>query len=492
MNLVAAVDKAKTMLQAQIVYKDKITTINSDFRVENYPLAKLQPYLLTRVKPLKQLAGSVSLNIVPHIVLSEDTLKLDVAKTEVSLANIKAVLQLDDKSGNNANSNINEDKIPHKAHQKSTVKNYSLAITDIQSDLNNVTTVINFKQKEASPSISVGDITIRTKQAISFTDHNIDPSVTRTLFIDKIAVGALSTLKTEQITPFEIHLRSNEYAKINFAGDLKPFSKIPEYHLKGDIKEISLPSISPYLEQSMQLSLQSGQLNTGVKAVLIKDKIKANIDIRIKGLKTADVDTTEIDLLKNNTSLPLNTALDLLKDSKGNVKLNVPLSGSINDPKFGLNSIVSLITQKAVMSASKYYFMKTFVPYANVVSLAMSAGDFILKVRFEDLIYQVKQLKPNDKQIQYLKQFIALMNDKPDVNVKICAISVPADIDLAAGRKVTKKANITKLIALAKKREHNFKDYILQHSKIDSSRLLLCAPKIDSDKTAKPKISLSV
>ena len=36
------------------------------------------------------------------------------------------------------------------------------------------------------------------------------------------------------------------------------------------------------------------------------------------------------------------------------------------------------------------------------------------------------------------------------------------------------------------------KDYIIKEGNISSSRLLLCAPKIDSDKDAKPSIALSV
>lgn len=64
------------------------------------------------------------------------------------------------------------------------------------------------------------------------------------------------------------------------------------------------------------------------------------------------------------------------------------------------------------------------------MSVALTAGDFLLKVRFEKLMCQTKKIKPEAEQEKYLQQFIALMCDKPQVNVKICAISVPADIAL--------------------------------------------------------------
>ena len=136
--------------------------------------------------------------------------------------------------------------------------------------------------------------------------------------------------------------------------------------------------------------------------------------------------------------------------------------------------------------------MTTFVPYANIVSAAMTVGEFALKLRFDDLIYQTKQIEPNDAQKAYLDAFIALMQDKEDTRVNICAISIPADINLAAGVEVTDKKQIHALKDIGQQREEAFKDYMVTNGNIASARLLLCAPKIDSSKDAKPRIELSV
>jgi hypothetical protein len=157
-----------------------------------------------------------------------------------------------------------------------------------------------------------------------------------------------------------------------------------------------------------------------------------------------------------------------------------------------MSSIISLITQKAIWMATKDYVMTTFVPYANVVSVAMSVGEFALKLRFDDLIYQTKQIEPNEAQQAYLQGFIALMQDKEETRVNICGISVPADINLDAGTKITDVKHINQLKDIAEQRETTFKDYIIEHGGIASSRLLLCAPKIDSSENAQPRIELSV
>ena len=103
----------------------------------------------------------------------------------------------------------------------------------------------------------------------------------------------------------------------------------------------------------------------------------------------------EVGNLIDQGAQPLNLALGMLKDGDANVALAVPVGGSLSDSKFGLRSIVSLITQKAIMSVMQDYLMQTFVPYANIVSVAFSAGEFALKLCFDDLMYQVAQIVSN-------------------------------------------------------------------------------------------------
>jgi hypothetical protein len=330
--------------------------------------------------------------------------------------------------------------------------------------------------------------------SFAFTDFSVDPIYQRTLFLDTLDVGALSNRKEnkQEQTPYTLVGRSNKYANFNLSGYVQPFSDIATYHLKGDFKEFSLPAISSYLKASTGIEVKTGQLNTALDLTLTDDEVDGNIVILLQALETALVDSEEAGNLIDQGALPLNMAMGMLKDGDGNVELDVPLSGSISDPNFGLSSIVTLITKKAIMSATQDYLMTTFVPYANIVSIAITAGEFALKLRFDDLEYQVKQVEPDDHQSAYLNDFIALMQDKEDTRVTICAISTPADIGLKAGISVEKKSDIKKLLDIGEKREHAFKDHLIEQGKIDSSRILFCKPQIDSDIGAIPRIGISV
>jgi len=341
---------------------------------------------------------------------------------------------------------------------------------------------------------SFNELRFINNNSFGFTDFSVDPIYQRTLFLDTLDVGALSN-KTEnkQVkTPFTFVGRSNKYAKINLSGYLQPFAEQASYHIKGDFKEFSLPAISSYLKTSTGIEVKTGQLNTALDITLTADQLKGNVVVLLEAIETGFVDSEEAGSLIDQGALPLNMAIGMLKDSDGNVELDVPLSGSTSDPKFGLSSIITLITKKAIISATQDYLLTTFVPYANIVSIAITAGEIALKLRFDDVEYQLEQIEPDERQMAYLNDFIALMKDKEKTRVTICAISTPEDIGLPAGVAIKEKADIKRLIDLGEQRENAFKDHLVEQGKIDSSRILLCKPQIDSSKGAMPRIAISV
>ena len=156
-----------------------------------------------------------------------------------------------------------------------------------------------------------------------------------------------------------------------------------------------------------------------------------------------------------------------------------------------MRGFVTLMVKQATMSAAKEYLITTFVPYANVVTVAMSAGDYLLKVRFNDLTFPVKETQLTAEHTEFLTQFSALMTDKPETQLTLCAIATPEDINRPLGVEITDKSDIKKLADFSAQRLETFKEYMVKEKEIASSRLLLCSPKIDSSIGAQPRITFT-
>ncbi|WP_448563405.1 DUF748 domain-containing protein [Thalassotalea ganghwensis] len=326
---------------------------------------------------------------------------------------------------------------------------------------------------------------------INLHDTSVSPSYQRSYRLTTVELGPLDTRKPNLETSLLVKGESDHFEKFNLKSTNQLFTKTPSYSLSGDIKEIDLSALSPYIKQALKHEIKNGHLDLKLNTSVNNAQLSGNADLTLRRVDfMANVDI-EDHAVKTTAGMPLNYALGMLKDNKGHVDLSIPLSGDLSDPKFGLVDITTLLIKKASMMAAKDYLLQTFVPYANVVSIALSAADHVLKVRFNDLEYQPKQVDAAITNSAYLEQFAKLLQDKPDTQVSICPIAVPQDINLTAGSEVKDPAIVAQLKAISMQRFNAFKKLMITQYNIESARLLLCSPSIDTNKNAQPRLTFS-
>ena len=326
---------------------------------------------------------------------------------------------------------------------------------------------------------------------IHFEDNSVAPAYLRNITITELTAGVFDNQQPELESMFKLTGKSEKYAAFDFSGILQPFLSSAFYSIKGAFKEVSLPAISPYIKDALQHEIESGQLDLALDVKLTGNELEGNADVLLRGIEFTAADDHEAASLKDQTSVPFNIALGMLKDSDGNVELSLPLSGDVSSPSFGLTGLMTLVVKQATMLAAKDYLITTFIPYASVVSIAITAGEFALKIRVNDLEFPAKTVALQPQHQEFLEQFSALLKEKEDVQVKLCAIATAADIDKKAGSAITDKGDINALTEISQQRTHAFKDYMVEKGGIGSARLLLCKPQIDSAEDAKPRLSFT-
>ena len=339
---------------------------------------------------------------------------------------------------------------------------------------------------------SLNDFHLANDAIINFKDYSVKPLFQQVFTVEELQFNQIDSRKPQLESTLTLRGKNNRYAHFNFDIIMQPFIEQPYYAVKGGINEVSLPAVSSYIKNALSFEIKTGQLDFNIDTKLTGDKISGDSKILLRGFDFTAADDHEADSLKDQTAIPFSVALGMLKDSKGNVDLSFPISGNTNDPSFGLSGFMSILVKKATMMAAKDYLMTTFVPYANVVSVAMTAGKMLLKVRFNDLPFQATYADISDEQQVFIKQFAALLKDKADTQVTLCPVATPADVGLKLGSKITDNNLIEELQQLSLLRVENFKHHIVDEYGIASSRLLLCTPQIDSSKNAQPRIAFDV
>jgi len=181
---------------------------------------------------------------------------------------------------------------------------------------------------------------------IRFQDQSVKPVFSTKL--GRIA-GRISGLSSKENTTADVELRGtlDNSAPLEITGKINPLSKDLYVDLKASFKDMDLTPATPYSGKYAGYTVDKGKLSFDVQYLIEKRKLDSKNVIFIDQLSFGDrVESPDA------TKLPVKLAIALLKDRSGQIKLDLPVTGSLDDPQFSigriiLKIIVNLLTKAA-------------------------------------------------------------------------------------------------------------------------------------------------
>ena len=148
--------------------------------------------------------------------------------------------------------------------------------------------------------------------------------------------GGASGFSSEQKSIVTVALKGNAYdlSPVDVKGEISPY--LGDYKVEINFDGLPMPLISPYMVQFAGYKVEKGKLTLGLKYNVVNRKLTASNSIFIDQFELGEKVENP-----NAVSLPLKLAVALLKDSSGKIKLDVPITGSLDDPKFSVGAIVA-------------------------------------------------------------------------------------------------------------------------------------------------------
>lgn len=195
--------------------------------------------------------------------------------------------------------------------------------------------------------LHVGEIALASGK-IDYTDNFIKPNFSANL-VD--FGGTIGTIGTDVAEPAAVDLKArlNESGPVAISGTMNPLAAPPLLDITANAREIELTRFAAYSTKYTGYPIVKGKLQVDLHYALKDNLLKANNHIFIDQFTFGDrVDSPTA------TNLPVRLAISLLKNSRGEIDVDVPVSGSLSDPKFSVGGVIwraflNLIT-KAVTS----------------------------------------------------------------------------------------------------------------------------------------------
>jgi uncharacterized protein involved in outer membrane biogenesis len=194
----------------------------------------------------------------------------------------------------------------------------------------------NRDQTPVSRNVRIDRITFADSR-LNFSDHFIKPNYTAD--VGGLS-GSVTNLSSDPASRATVDLKGSydQVSPVTIAGTVNPLSGDLFLDIAAKGKDIELPKLSAYSLRYAGYGITKGRLTLDVKYHIEHGKLEGHNNIFLDQLTFGErVEGPEA------TKLPVLFAVNLLKNSKGEINLELPISGSLDDPQFAIGALVGQV-----------------------------------------------------------------------------------------------------------------------------------------------------
>lgn len=191
----------------------------------------------------------------------------------------------------------------------------------------------NKSPNQSASVINVGQINLNNG-IINYTDNFIKPHFSMRMTGMKGTIGAIQSTLPKP-APINLSGKIDNDAPIVISGSFNPLFNPLTADIKMTATGIDLPRLTTYSAKYAGYAIEKGKLSLDVEYHVKDKQLTAKNTLKIDQLTFGKkVDSPEA------TKLPVLLLVDLLSDRNGRINLEVPISGTLDDPQFTVGGVI--------------------------------------------------------------------------------------------------------------------------------------------------------
>jgi uncharacterized protein involved in outer membrane biogenesis len=251
----------------------------------------------------------------------------------------------------------------------------------------------------AHGKIKINSVTLQGG-VLAFTDHHLKQEYSSTFYN---LGGRISGLSSEENRYADVDLRGNlqNLSPLRITGKINPLRNDLFIDLKVSFNDIEISPFSPYSGTYLGYTIDKGKLFLNLKYRIEKKKLDSTNEVFIDQLtfgKKVESDKA--------TNLPVRLAVALLKDRKGEIHLDLPVTGRTDDPHFSVWRVILRILKNLLVKAATS-------PFALLSSMFGGNQDFS-NVTFP---YGSSEIQPAER--EKLLKLATVLRDRPGLKTEV-------------------------------------------------------------------------
>ena len=214
----------------------------------------------------------------------------------------------------------------------------TLGAPTLQANVENTPVAFPISETSNVPStekfpVSIEAVRIENAE-LDFADLSLIPKFGAHINSLTGVINGVSTNATS-VAQVELDGKVDDYGSARIRGSVQPFQATNFTDLKLSFKNLEMNRLTPYSGKFAGRRIDSGKLSVDLEYKIKQRQLAGENKFIINKLKLGEkVDSAEA------ANLPLDLAIAIMEDSNGVIDLDLPISGSLDDPKFSYGSIV--------------------------------------------------------------------------------------------------------------------------------------------------------
>ncbi|MEN3111661.1 DUF748 domain-containing protein [Uliginosibacterium paludis] len=257
------------------------------------------------------------------------------------------------------------------------------------------------------PVVEIGKIVL-ADGSIVYSDHFVKPNYEARLMALNGEIGGLSS-NPEKLAKLGLKASMDGAAPVNITGTLNPFRQDRLLDIEAQVRDVDLTSASTYAGRYVGYGIDKGKLSMDVHYEIRERRLTASNRVKLDQLTFGDrVESPQA------TKLPVLFAVSLLKDRNGVIDVNLPISGSLDDPQFSIGSVVLRVITNLISKA-------VTAPFALLGSAFGGHAEELAFIDFEagSSVLSAKALKK-------LADLSKALTDRPSLSLDVSGRADPA------------------------------------------------------------------
>ncbi|HXJ00297.1 MAG TPA: DUF748 domain-containing protein [Micropepsaceae bacterium] len=186
---------------------------------------------------------------------------------------------------------------------------------------------------DSTMSMRIGAVRI-TDGSANFADYSVQPNFAAGMLALN---GTVTGLSSDANSRAEVKITGNvdRYAPVDISGTVNLLSAAVFTDIAMNFRNMELTTFNPYSGKYAGYNISKGKLTTELRYKVENRKLDAQHHIVLDQLEFGAATDSKVAV-----PLPVRLAVSLLKDRDGIIDLNLPVTGSLDDPQFRVGPII--------------------------------------------------------------------------------------------------------------------------------------------------------